>query len=255
MGVPARSLKMLILMLLKDLGAAMCAGSICAPLVAVIDEAITLSAAGKKDLWPAIGSKLSNIAKAPVTFITSSSFLWLWAVYSVTYAIANSVETIAMAIGASPATPVLLCSTAANMGMCLAKDAAFAKMFGEVQKRDGQEKAGMSLTVLTLWFGRDIITQFFVFTLPFLLTGLMPDLVCRLSAPVAAQYLTTPLHVLGIKLYSLPLGTTIASQWAAVRGSLASTIFARQMRIFPAFSVGGVVNTALRGEFSRILGV
>ena len=243
----------MIPMLARDLGAAVCAGCICAPLVAVIDEAITLSAAGKKDLWPAIGSKLSNIAKAPVAFATSASFLWLWAVYSLTYATANVVETIALALGASPATPVLLCSTAANMGICLAKDAAFAKMFGG-KEDPGRKKAGLSATVLTLWFGRDIITQFFVFTLPILLTGLVPDLVCRLSAPVAAQYFTTPLHVLGIKLYSLPLGTTVASQWAAVRGSLGSTIVARQMRIFPAFSLGGVVNKALRSVFSRMLG-
>ena len=240
-------------MLVRDLGAAVCAGSICAPLVAVIDEGITLSAAGKKDLWAAIGSKLANIAKAPVKFFSSASFLWIWAVYSLTYATANVVESIALALGASPATPVLLCSTAANMGICLAKDAAFAKMFGSKEK-PGQKKAGLSPTVLTLWFGRDVITQFFVFTLPILLTGIVPDLVCRLSAPVGAQYFTTPLHVLGLKLYSLPLGTTVGSQWAAVRGSLASTIVARQMRIFPAFSVGGVVNKALRGMFARMLG-
>jgi hypothetical protein len=108
--------------------------------------------------------------------------------------------------------------------------------------------------VLTLWFGRDVITQFFVFTLPILLTGIVPDMAVRLSAPVGAQYFTTPLHVLGLKLYSLPLGTTVGSQWAAVRGSLASTIIARQMRIFPAFSVGGVVNKTLRGIFARMLG-
>jgi hypothetical protein len=60
-----------------DLGAAVCAGLICAPLVAVIDEAITLSAAGKKDLWAAMRSKLANIAKAPVKFFSSASFLWI----------------------------------------------------------------------------------------------------------------------------------------------------------------------------------
>ena len=244
-------------LLASDLGAAVCAGCICAPLVAVIDEAITLSAAGKKELWPAIGSKLKSIAKAPIAFFSSPSFLWLWAVYAVTYLAANSVETIAKAVGRSPATPVLLCSTVANMGMCLAKDAAFAKMFGggaSTGKDDEKKtKAGMSPTVLALWFGRDVITQFFVFTLPILLLGRVPDIVCRLSAPVAAQYFTTPLHVLGIRLYSLPEGTTIGSQWAAMRGSLASTVVARQMRIFPAFSVGGVVNKALRGTFAGLL--
>ena len=145
----------------------------------------------KKDLWAAMGSKLANIAKAPVKFFSSASFLWIWAVYALTYATANVVESIALALGASPATPVLISSTFANMGICLAKDAAFAKMFGSKDK-PGQKTAGLSPTVLTLWFGRDVITQFFVFTLPILLTGVVPDLVCRLSAPVGAQYFTTP---------------------------------------------------------------
>jgi len=235
-------------LLASDLTAAAGAAITAAPLVAVIDEAITLSAAGKKNMWKAIGDKLGSIAQAPFSFFGSASFLWLWAVYAVTYATANAVETVAKAVGANPATPVLLCSTAANMGMCLLKDAAFAKMYGSSDKKDDDatKKAGLSGKVLSVWFGRDIITQFFVFTMPALLQGRVPDLVTRLSAPVVAQYFTTPLHLLGIRLFSLPLGTTIASQWAPVQAMLFSAIIARQMRIFPAFSVGGVVNANLR---------
>lgn len=238
--------------LFADVVAGVLAGATCAPLVAVIDEAITLSAAGKKELWPAIGGKLKSIAKAPARFFTSASFLWLWAVYAVTYATANAVDSIARAVGGDPAMPVLLCSTAANMSMCLLKDAAFAKMFGaDSSKLEGEEKktAGLSPQVLALWFGRDIITQFFVFTMPALLVGHLPDLAVRLSAPVVAQYFTSPLHLLGIKLFSAPVGTTIASQWVGVWKILGSTIVARQLRIFPAFSVGGVVNKALRQYF------
>uniref|UniRef100_A0A7S2IXN7 Solute carrier family 40 protein n=1 Tax=Haptolina brevifila TaxID=156173 RepID=A0A7S2IXN7_9EUKA len=206
----------LSVLLMSDACAATCAGCVCSPLVAVIDEAITLSAAGKKDLWPAIGSKLVSIAKAPASFFFSAPFLWLWAVYAVTYASANTVESIAKALGHSPATPVLLCSTFANMGMCLLKDAAFAKMFGSSDKDTDEKKkrAGLSAKVLSIWFARDIVTQFFVFTLPLILQGKVPDLVCRLSAPVAAQYLTTPFHLLGIKLFNMPLGTTLSAACA-----------------------------------------
>jgi len=108
--------------------------------------------------------------------------------------------------------------------------------------------------VLSLWLGRDVITQFFAFTVPVLLAGLLPELLCRLSAPVASQVFTTPLHMLGMKLYNLPAGTTVASQWAAVRGSLASATFARQMRILPAYSMCSIVNGALRGIFLGALG-
>ena len=239
----------------SDIAAGAGAAITAAPLVAVIDEAITLSAAGKKGLWKAIGDKLISILQGPISFMFSASFLWLWAVYAATYATANAVDTISKSMGANPATPVLLCSTAANMGMCLLKDAAFAKMYGSSDKKDDDaaKKAGLSGKVLTVWFGRDVITQFFVFTMPALLSGRVPDLVTRLSAPVLAQYFTTPLHLLGIRLYSLPLGTTIASQWAPVQAMLFSTIIARQMRIFPAFSVGGVVNAKLRGVIAALL--
>mmetsp|Transcript_19008 Transcript_19008/g.48652 ORF Transcript_19008/g.48652 Transcript_19008/m.48652 type:complete len:254 (-) Transcript_19008:167-928(-) len=234
--------------LATDVVAAACAGSICAPLVAVIDEAINLASAGKKELWPAIGGKLWSIAKSPGKFFVSPSFLWLWAVYAITYATANTVETLAKSCGAASDLPVLLCSTGANLGICLLKDSAFAKMFG---RADGDEglKAGLSRKVVSLWAARDLITQFFVFTLPALLHGRMPDLLCRLSAPVVAQYFTSPFHLLGIKLFNLPLGATIRNQWPAVRVILPQTIVARQMRIFPAFSVGGVVNKLLRSVF------
>lgn len=234
-------------LLVSDAVAGVLAGSVCAPLVAIIDEAITLSAAGKKELWSAIGGKLFRITKAPVRFLRSASFLWLWAVYAVTYATANAADSFARAVGHDPATPVLLCSTAANMGMCLLKDKAFAEMFGSADDKTNKT-AGLSPQVLALWFWRDIITQFFVFTMPALLAGHAPDLAVRLSAPVVAQYFTSPLHLLGMKLFSAPIGTSIASQWAGVWKILASTIVARQMRIFPAFSVGGVVNKALRHQ-------
>ena len=80
-----------------DLAAAIIAGAICAPLVAVIDEAITVSAAGKKKMWPAIGDKLVSILKAPLSFLASAPFIWLWAVYALTYASANCTETVCRA--------------------------------------------------------------------------------------------------------------------------------------------------------------
>ena len=80
--------------LAADLAAAIIAGAICAPLVAVIDEAITVSTAGKKKMWPAIGDKLVSILKAPLSFLASAPFLWLWAVYAITYASANGTETV-----------------------------------------------------------------------------------------------------------------------------------------------------------------
>jgi len=233
--------------LVSDLVASGLAAVTAAPLVAILDEAVTLSAAGKKNLWNAIGDKLVEVAKSPVSFFVSAPFIWMWAVYALTYASANAAETIASVAGLNPATAVLVCSTMVNMVMCLLKDSAFARMYGGDGKKDDDDNtAKLSSTVLSVWFVRDIVTQFFVFTIPLLLLGKAPDLIVRLGAPVLAQYVTTPFHLLGMRLYNLPRGTSVSSQWKPVKGMLFSTICARQMRIFPAFSVSGVLNKQLR---------
>ena len=50
----------------------------CAPLVACVDQAITLSASGEAKLWPTLGEKIVGIFKEPVKFFTSAAFIWLW---------------------------------------------------------------------------------------------------------------------------------------------------------------------------------
>ncbi len=102
--------------LVADVAAGGVAAIGCAPLVACVDQAITLSASGQQELWPTLGAKIAEIFKAPVKFFTSAAFIWLWFVYCLTYAVANSAATISRALGLAPAIPVLVCSTAANMG-------------------------------------------------------------------------------------------------------------------------------------------
>ena len=184
--------------LAADVAAASIAAVGCAPLVSCVDQAITLSASGQAQLWPTLGSKIADIGKAPVKFFKSAAFLWLWFNYAITYTAANCAFTISRALGASPVLPVLVCSTAANMGASLAKDAAFAKMLSE-----GPPKAVPAGSYVS-WFGRDVTTMAFTFTLPGLLAGRLNDLLCRLSAPVVAQYFTSPFHLMGLAFYNLP---------------------------------------------------
>ena len=126
------------------------------------------------------------------------------------------------------------------MGASLAKDAAFAKMLSE-----GPPKAVPAGSYVS-WFGRDVTTMAFTFTLPGLLAGRLNDLLCRLSAPVVAQYFTSPFHLMGLAFYNLP-GQPFKKKLSTVFGpNLMPTIFARQFRIIPAFSLGGVANSRLK---------
>ena len=56
------------------------------------------------------------------------------------------------------------------------------------------------------------------------------------------QYFTTPLHVLGVNMCNMP-GATLGQQLARVGPGLPSTVLARQMRIIPPYSIGGVLNS------------
>ena len=220
----------------------------CAPLVACVDQAITLSASGDAKLWPTLGEKIVGIVKEPINFFSSAAFIWLWFVYALTYAVSNSAATISRALGISPILPVLVASTAANMGASIAKDAAFARMLSS-----GEPKAVPVLSYLA-WFGRDVVTMGFVFTLPALLVGKVPDLVCRLSAPVVAQYFTTPFHLLGLAFYNLPTAT-FGAKVSSVTRTLVPTVIARQFRILPAFSLGGIANAAIKAALmARLVG-
>ena len=222
----------------------------CAPLVACTDQAITLSANGGAKLWPTLIENINGVAKKPVAFLSSAAFKWLWFVYFATYAVANMAATLSKACGISPTLPVLVCSTVANMGTCIAKDAAFARMLS----REGEDKP-VPVQSYFAWFGRDVITMGFVFTLPTLLAARVPDLFCRLAAPLVAQHFTTPLHLLGLAYYNLPAASPLSAKLASVSRTLGPTVFARQFRILPAFSLGGVANTRIKAALlQRALG-
>lgn len=227
----------------SDMLAAGVAALIAAPLVSVIDQATNLNAAGRQKLWPAIGEKLTEMVTKPVGFINSPAFTWLFLVYAVTYASANTAGTVSKFLSVNPALPVLVASTIFNMYSSIMKDAAFARMYGKQDKDDANK--GLPTASYVAWFFRDVVTMAFVFTIPSLLQGKLPDVLCRLSAPVIAQYFTTPLHLLALAMFNLPTAT-VGQKLASVKSAFVPTVLARQLRILPAFSVAGVVNQKAR---------
>lgn len=71
--------------------------------------------------------------------------------------------------------------------------------------------------------------------------------IAQFVAPAAMQILSTPMHLLGLDFYNRT-GVTFGERWAVVRKAWAMSCVARMGRIVPAFGVGGVVNTGLRGR-------
>ena len=72
-----------------------------------------------------------------------------------------------------------------------------------------------------------------------------------LATPVASQFVTTPLHLLGLDIYNRP-GRRFSS---AARSSSRRGCRRRSggvVRIFPAFSVGGVLGLKLRKQAHEV---
>jgi hypothetical protein len=228
-----------------DVGAGVFAAAGAAPLISAVDRAITLNSAGKQELWSALHDIIDEMVQHPIQMLRSTPFLWLWFVYASTYIAANSMDTISVSNNLNPVFAVLAVSTIVNSAACLAKDAAFVKMFGvEVNKP-------VPLQSYMLWLGRDGITMFSAFALPsLLLTCNVPSIVSSFAGPIVAQCFCAPLHLAGLALYNLPSGSNYA---ATVQQQFPATVLAKQLRILPAFSLGGIVNSNLRDMAHELL--
>ena len=250
-----------VVRLVGDCVAAVAASVAVSPVVTAMDRAITRNAAGVQKLWPAVFEGLGQMLKQPVRNLRSTPTKWLMLVYGATYAGANAALTLSGHFNVAPALPVLAASTLGNMSTGIAKDRAFARMYGVVAAK------GMPLPSYGLFFSRDVLAMAFVFTLPPLITpmiaravdhydiGLTPDqtgLLCRLTTPVISQLFSTPLHLLGLAVYN-NTGGGVAAHLRTLRATYPETVALRMLRIIPAFSVGGVVNASLRARWHAAL--
>ena len=260
-----------------------------APLCAALDEAITRSASGEK-LWCVLSSRLRGIIVEPRDFFGSTAFAWMWVVYAATYVVTNSLKSIEWAASIRLGFAATLLVTIANMSCGIAKDRAYAKLFGSKVAKDGS--ASTPLSAYLTWFLRDLVAFTFsaglrpnsspaaihriatpwrlsrstrhswstrhvaaVLTLPPIIRShntALPEDVIRFMTPILAQYFTTPLHLLGFNMCNMP-GAPFGTQLAAMKPILFSTVVARQMRIIPPYSIGGILNSKLLSAGPRLV--
>lgn len=129
-----------------------------------------------------------------------------------------------------------------------------AKMFGSKGSKDAGSKT--PTLAFFIWFLRDLVAFTFILTLPPIITARMgiAEELAKFATPVLAQYFTTPLHLLGFNMCNMP-SATIGKQLAAIRPGFFSTVAARQMRIIPPYSIGGVLNGRLLSTAPLLLGL
>jgi len=227
-------------------------GASVAPLVAIVDEAIFSNASGKATILNSIRQSFSKLFKHPIVFIRGTTFLWIWMVYGSKYVVSNCVERYliqkrAKSISTSPTK--FIATSATNIGMSVLKDRVFTRMFGTTKPRPIPAR---SLACYTI---RDAMTIAASFTFVEPVGNMISDkfgierhsstTIAQIFCPLLAQTLNTPIFLYGMNLYNNP-NSNNAEHRKFIREQYMKTLACRVARIAPAFSIGGVLNRALR---------
>ncbi|KAH6612094.1 hypothetical protein C7974DRAFT_323497 [Boeremia exigua] len=246
----------------SDALAACAAGTLVAPIITMIDKGIMENASGRNTLGESLKTSARELLLKPHRFLGSRPFVLIFSLYFGTYFTANSIDTVSSArtntaySSTTAGTSKFLAVSTSNLALCLYKDNQFTQLFGS-----SGSKRPVPLPTFALFTVRDCLTIFASFNLPPLfapkIDAYMGDemrryvagaSVAQFATPAAIQFVSTPLHLLGLDLYNRP-GAGMAGaegRVAQVVKNWAKSAFARIGRIIPAFGVGGVVNTKVR---------
>jgi hypothetical protein len=236
-----------------DIAAAASASFVVAPFIAMVDQAIIQNASGTMSLVESLAGSLRLLATAPHRFVSRPAFLMLWGVYGGTYITANTITSYsdrAEATNRQRNAAKFVGVTATNLTLNVGKDMMFARMFGSGPPRP------VPWGSLGLFGGRDSISVFASFNLAPLAASTLTQheicssevatAVCQIGCPIAVQWLSAPLHLLGLDWYNRPEGRDRCAQ---ISKNYVSTAIARSARIGPAFGVGALLNNPWRESF------
>ncbi|RMJ28680.1 hypothetical protein PHISP_00429 [Aspergillus sp. HF37] len=250
-----------------DVASAVTAGALTCPLITIIDRAIMERASKGYPIRQTVTSCLRSMVARPGSFLASTPFLLIYTLYTSTYLTANSIDTLSSTLRDQPFSAVFagpakfLTTTIVNMGLCVYKDARFTKLFGASPPSSSHSAAAtpqVPKTSYGLFCLRDSVTIFASFNIPPLIAHTIPDAVApsegmkaamaQFACPALMQFVSTPMHLLGLDLYNRQPagGLPWQERGARIRRDYVSSSFARMAKIVPAFGVGGVVNVRMR---------
>mmetsp|Transcript_7845 Transcript_7845/g.19216 ORF Transcript_7845/g.19216 Transcript_7845/m.19216 type:complete len:409 (+) Transcript_7845:68-1294(+) len=251
------------------------------PFLTVVDKAIVESTAGTSSILSSAANSIKSMARNPVEYFKSPTFLLMWAVYSATYTTANAFKTLEdhakYSVDRSGSSSnsnknagmfkmaAFLGTTVVNSGASMLKDRAYAKMFS-----GSTSSSAIPKTTYALWMMRDLSVIGSSFLLPDLVSAKMVEYyneemdrerarsLCQIGLPVLAQFVAGPFQYLGLDVYNRNLSNLTTTQAIVDRSrqlskGIAPVIAARIARIIPGYSIGGVANTKLRNAWREKL--
>jgi hypothetical protein len=227
-----------------------------APAISIVDKAIVSNASGLEPLVPCLINGVKTFVTKPFYFCRQPAFLFIVGVYGGTYIVANNVVALCERSHKSSLYPKFVGSSFANVTLSIVKDRAYARMFGVGDPRPVPVKS------LGLFASRDTMTILASFTLPAFIAKKMEtqmnvgkgtaDTLAQLFTPCMMQFLSTPLHLLGLDFYNRAEAKQ-SDRISFVQKEYLKTSLARIARIFPAFGIGGVINKHVRSSGQQML--
>jgi hypothetical protein len=232
-----------------------------APFLTIIDKALVqrsvvvaanTSQATTTSLLASSLETLASMAKQPVAFCKSPTFLWMWMTYAATYSAANVLRTLCeyrdyqtllcvsnnnntsnnkknnsgnnnrptkQATTSTTTATLFVGTSMVNSGASLIKDRAYAQLFGNAQTLQVPKIS------YALWMMRDATVIGSSFVLPAHVSPMLVDITnqrltpeqamttSQLFVPVAAQLVAGPLHFVGLDCYNRNLATTTTLSW------------------------------------------
>jgi hypothetical protein len=255
------------------------------PFLTIVDKAIVESTAGTNSILQSAANSIRSMARNPIDYVKSPTFLLMWAVYGATYTTANAFKTLeehatysrdrsnSLADSKSASKNIagtfqiaaFLGTTVVNSGSSMMKDRAYARMFS------GQTTtASFPKSTYAMWAIRDLSVIGSSFLLPDIVSAKLVEhsngeidrdralSMCQIGLPVLAQFVAGPFQYLGLDMYNRNMSHMSTAQAFADRckqlsRGIAPVIGARVARIIPGYSIGGVANTKLRTSWRKML--
>lgn len=232
-----------------DVAAAATASFAVSPFITIVDRAIIENASGVRPLAVGVKELARAFAANPLQFVRKREFAIVFGLYTATYASANAIDTVCEFTESDNQMPKFLGTTAVNMSLCIAKDRAFAQMFGVMAP------SAFPIAAMGLFAVRDSLTVGASFNAPKSVAkklesdaGVEPSrakMIAQLLCPALVQFVSTPLHLLGLDLYNNKAANA-AQHVRFVQREYVKSAIARIGRIGPAFGIGGVGNAYCR---------
>ncbi|KAF5536649.1 transcriptional regulatory [Fusarium mexicanum] len=220
--------------LVGDVAAAMVSSAFVTPAVVLLDRALVEKSSFNQPIIEGLRRHSTHYFKKPVSFIFSRPFGIVWVLCAATFGTANATETVASTLNSTSmssfsSVPISL----VNVPIGIWKDLKLAQIYSSQTTKGAKVRQvvqGISRASMTAFLIRDSAAMFGSFTLPTMLASAVPDSVftsahgkimaTQATVPILSQFVSTPVHLLGLDYYNRNGGATLMERLSRIRADI-----------------------------------